>query len=314
MPNKKSQHYGSFAVKQKYFGLPKKTAATLGSIIVVGLLMGLGLAFYNSSQKQELVQSFVPQAVASDIPGWWYKQYFDSSVCEKDLCKPEADPDNDKLTNAQEFYFHSNPLNRDTNGNGLTDGEDVAYNYDPSKPGKVTFDEAASDESILGESLVFNEDINKILNETVDPSQIRLPEIKDQELKVLQNSSKEAVTKYLQDAQNAVSKYFSADSESYIQTALDSEDQNRIEDLKLRAARTLIELKAVETPEPALQFHKYTIMFFQLLPYVITTPPPQILESEVDPQSNLWFDQAQAFFLVNQKMDIEVSKLQTQYK
>lgn len=48
------------------------------------------------------------------------------------LDDPNADPDNDGLTNAQEAVIGTNPLNPDTEGDGLTDGQEVLeFGCDP---------------------------------------------------------------------------------------------------------------------------------------------------------------------------------------
>jgi hypothetical protein len=48
---------------------------------------------------------------------------------------PSADPDHDGLTNLQEQQLGTNPLNPDTDGDGLTDGQEVnIYHTDPLNP------------------------------------------------------------------------------------------------------------------------------------------------------------------------------------
>ncbi len=50
------------------------------------------------------------------------------------LLDPNADPDKDSLTNAQELKYHTDPLNPDTDNDGYPDGEEVATGYDPLLP------------------------------------------------------------------------------------------------------------------------------------------------------------------------------------
>jgi hypothetical protein len=44
------------------------------------------------------------------------------------------DPDNDGLTNLQEFVAGTDPHNPDTDGDGLDDGKELALGTDPRKP------------------------------------------------------------------------------------------------------------------------------------------------------------------------------------
>jgi hypothetical protein len=41
------------------------------------------------------------------------------------------DPDNDSLTNMQEYATKTNPKNPDSDGDGMTDGWEVTYGLDP---------------------------------------------------------------------------------------------------------------------------------------------------------------------------------------
>src|SRR6185437_1261579 len=68
---------------------------------------------YVVQKKHALISSavVVPTAYASDLPGWWYKQYFGASICTTHICLPNSDPDGDGLTNEQEYYYHTDPLN-----------------------------------------------------------------------------------------------------------------------------------------------------------------------------------------------------------
>src|SRR5690606_16742899 len=104
-------------------------------------------------------------------PGWWYKEHFGSSVCEIDMCAPEADPDNDGLNNTQEFYYHSNPFKTHTvEDPEWNDGELVARGFDPSRAGRVTFDEVLSEDNLTLESLVYDNDLQQMVSEANDIS------------------------------------------------------------------------------------------------------------------------------------------------
>jgi len=50
---------------------------------------------------------------------------------------PNADPDNDGLTNLQEEQLGTNPNNPDTDADGFKDGDEVKAGYNPNGPGKL---------------------------------------------------------------------------------------------------------------------------------------------------------------------------------
>ena len=187
----KQNQYGLFAVKKR------KTSSYLAAgFLFVLLAVGIGVAVFNSPKPENNIAD-IPQAQASEIPGWWLKDYFGASVCEQDNCRPAADPDNDKLTNAQEFFYHSHPFKKDTNGNGLTDGEDVENNYDPGRPGKVTFEEAVSDDEVVGESILLDQDIKKVIQDLTSMEDVKAPLINEAELTITGENSKQGVIDYL---------------------------------------------------------------------------------------------------------------------
>jgi len=311
--NKNKNIYGTFHFGANPSVGNRRIFMLVGSFLLVVAFVATAYVLFKNDKK-EIISLVIPEVMASDAPGWWYKQYFGSSVCTEDRCKPESDPDNDKLTNAQEFFYNTNPLNKDTNSNGFDDGKDVANNYDPSKPGKVTFDEAASDDAIFGESLVFNEDVKKILNETIAPNSVTYPVVDERELAVVKDNSKEAVAKYFKDNGDVVNNYFPKNANEFIKGIMESNDPDKINDLKYRAAKIRLELKTLEVPESLVPLHKLTLSFMDLLPYVLTQPSAAALADERNPEGNLWFDKVQSFALVNQKMEEEMSRLKNLYK
>ena len=75
------------------------------------------------------------------LPGEWLKVKFtgenlnDDGTCKVvSVCGEKADFDNDGLTNIDEFNFQTDPLNADTDGDGLSDGDETNIYYtDPTK-------------------------------------------------------------------------------------------------------------------------------------------------------------------------------------
>ena len=72
----------------------------------------------------------------SEIPASWLAQQFavgglnDQGECSNaSLCSPEADPDNDDLTNLEEYNYGTDPQEEDTDSDGVSDGNEVYVYY-----------------------------------------------------------------------------------------------------------------------------------------------------------------------------------------
>lgn len=295
--NKQKNQSGSFEVKRKnkFFTKKNLSLALLVFVLATGTFVGI-----RQKMNKPNVSSAVTGVSDSETPGWWLQKYFGASVCSADNCKQESDPDNDKLSNAQEYFYHSDPLNEDTNKNGLKDGADVANNYDPSRPGKVTFDEVSSEDSILFEGLVFNQDIKKIVEESQDISKVSLPLPLDSDLKISAEDSPEVFQKYFEDLGTAIDKYFSKSNMENMKNTLKSGDTDQIESVKIKSARLVDELKEISVPARLLTFHRYNITFYYLLGEVLPGPD---LSSEAS--SDAWYDKARAFLAIQQKLELE---------
>jgi len=64
------------------------------------------------------------------MDGWEVSNFLDPLVDDSTL-----DPDNDGLTNLEEYQYSTDPLDSDTDGDGLTDGQEVnTYSTDPLDP------------------------------------------------------------------------------------------------------------------------------------------------------------------------------------
>lgn len=64
----------------------------------------------------------------------WLNDYFGSEVCtDQAKCGDDADPDLDGLKNADEYKLNTDPNNRDGDGDGLSDGDEVhVFNSNPT--------------------------------------------------------------------------------------------------------------------------------------------------------------------------------------
>jgi len=62
----------------------------------------------------------------------WQKKYFGSENClDKNECRGESDPDNDGLSNNDEFRYRTDPLKPDSDGDGFLDGDEAKTGFNP---------------------------------------------------------------------------------------------------------------------------------------------------------------------------------------
>lgn len=71
----------------------------------------------------------------SGLPVIWEKIYFGHTGVD-----PNGDPDHDGLSNLQEYQYHTNPTNSDTDGDGIPDPWEIAHGLDPQYPDDADLD------------------------------------------------------------------------------------------------------------------------------------------------------------------------------
>ena len=82
------------------------------------------------NKEEEVINQPPPQPT---LPQAFMLQYFGSAVCEDEsICGTNADPDSDGLTNLKESELSTNPLNFDSDHDGLADNDEVrVYETEP---------------------------------------------------------------------------------------------------------------------------------------------------------------------------------------
>ncbi len=268
-------------------------------ITIVIFVFGSGLVAYNKFFKSN--KTSVVSGESTEIPAWWYQKYFGKSICEIDLCRAEEDPDGDKLTNKQEYYYHTDPQNDHTIQDEMNDGELVAAGFDPSRKGRMTFDQAASDDNILGESLLLDLDIKKLVAEDMNIDNIILPLVQDDELRIVTDESEESYNRYSDEMKSVTDRYFPDQRIDSIIEIFESGNGAALEDARYRASSLAHDLKKIPVPSKLLLFHKYNIALTQLISDV--TDPRAI-------GSDAWYDKAQALFATQQRLNLEQARLE----
>lgn len=290
----------------------KRNSNLIRFVVVVGVLFSVGILYLSLRNKSEHNPIAATQAEASEIPTWWYQKYFGVAVCDKSFCQPKEDSDKDKLTNAQEFYFHTNPVIADTNSNGLNDGQDVAAGFDPSKPGKVSFDEAASDDSILGESLLFDSEIKSTIQEMVDTSKITIPAAPKVVFNITQNNAQAGISEYLATLDNETAGSFSVVSLEEITARISNrEDVSRFKPV---LTDLLDKLKSMPVPSDALVLHGYNYVFWEMILQLVDLPAQEQLEDVNDPVGGLWYERTRTATELYRRMGIEENRLISKFK
>ena len=108
-------------------------------------------------------------------------------------------------------------------------------------------------------------------------------------------------------------KYFATDLGVQVETAIINQDAFTIQELKSNATKAYLDLRKLPVPPDAVQFHKYFMAMLKLIPFILNIPAPDVLENEYDAVSNFWYDQAQAYLVLTQKINQEMSRLQIKY-
>ena len=114
-----------------------------GTFVVSGLVLkgvSKGSGYYNSKNAAPYLTGTGSLFVVGDsdsdrdgIPDKWMIRYFGHPTGQaSDHSLAQDDPDSDGLTNLQEYRHSTDPTNRDTDGDGLSDGDEVnKYHTNP---------------------------------------------------------------------------------------------------------------------------------------------------------------------------------------
>jgi hypothetical protein len=291
--------------------LAKMTAKQIGAVLFFAIV-GVGGAVYWIKHPVRHEQAATVAYEDNDIPGWWMQQYFHKSLCSEDICKAAADPDHDGLTNDQEYYYHSDPLNANTAKDSLNDGEMVAAGYDPSQPGRVKFDDVLSEENILGEGILYNTELKQMIADQEDLSKVAIPLPDQSQLNVSYTTNPEDYKAYIEKINALSEKYFPQSESANFADTIKNGTGPGVQDMIARSQELARELRATSVPIKFLSFHQYSIAFYELFSQILNPPPMDVLSDLTNHDVDAWYDKAQAFFAVQDKLTFEKQLLATQ--
>ncbi|MEI7890540.1 MAG: hypothetical protein WCI36_01080 [bacterium] len=82
--------------------------------------------------KIKHIKQFLIIFACISLASWNYFAYAQVADATKKQCNKAIDSDCDGLTNSEEILYGTNPENSDSDGDGYSDGVEVASNYDPT--------------------------------------------------------------------------------------------------------------------------------------------------------------------------------------
>jgi hypothetical protein len=107
-----------------------KVAGNIGFASPVGAFSAFAMEAKTAWLDKLVVSTTIPEDLSLDsdnLPDWWEMKYF-GNTGQTD----SGDPDNDGLTNLQEYQLGTDPTKADTDGDGVEDGLECSFGYDPA--------------------------------------------------------------------------------------------------------------------------------------------------------------------------------------
>lgn len=243
--------------------VPWKKLMLPGGIVLVAAVIGAGIYFGARYKDRD---SEVAGSSTNELPKEWLVKYFQTENENDERVKgANGDPDDDILTNVQEYLYGTDPTKEDTDGDGDIDSYEIAYNQNPNGDNFLTPTIQAQDylkQVIEGseEYSQFSEaNIAEYVNSVIKPDQaivLDLPE--DAELIISRNNDPQAFEQYFEDVkglmtateedyQNITTRLFDGMTDEEIDAFID----------KLRAKENV--LKQIAVPSQIAEIQKLKI-------------------------------------------------------
>ncbi|MBI4363678.1 MAG: hypothetical protein HY545_02405 [Candidatus Doudnabacteria bacterium] len=228
------------------------------------------------------------------LPAAWLIKYFGTDRDgDPRIGGPDADPDEDLLTNYQEFYFGTDPGRRDTDGDGQYDGVEVAVNQNPTGPGELYATDYAkniADKFIEDNGLeeFKEENIKKQVLGIMSPPEsqeveVPLPDIRT--LNVITDESPAAVANYIKELKGAI-QGLTVDVAAFQEILNDPVGTDSL-GMTGQINASIDKLRMTPVPKPFLTFHQLHIAGLQAAARIFE------IEKTIDPNAELEKQKAQ---------------------
>lgn len=182
------------------------------------------------------------------------------------LYSPELDSDVDKLNNMKEYIYGTNIYISDTDGDEMSDGEEVFAGFDPLLPGTVALSQRAASNMTIEYFLWLaqktknpdpqfeTEAVNEFVAQKLKVS-LRLPEVDPHDITIAQQNNQAAIKAYLTALDSAP---FSFPEKGYLEIAAEALAGNFSSlEKTLQALKQTSELyQTTPTPSQAIQIQK----------------------------------------------------------
>src|SRR3989344_2894277 len=237
-------------------------------VAVFLLVAGTAAAgFYLYGKDKNNKQSEVAGAQASGTlsKDWLIKYFATDNENDPSVGGPYGDPDNDVLTNLQEYLFGSNPTIEDTDGDGEIDSFEVAFGRNPNGSGNLQVTETTKDyvrQYLAGKEgdANFTEDkIKQQIEQMFKPDRAVVLDLPaDRELKIISQNDVPAFEKYFEETKG-LSTADDADLNDIQSRLFAGMSEEELNSYISRLQTTVALLKKTPVPSELLTVHKMKI-------------------------------------------------------
>jgi len=227
--------------------------------LIIASVVAIGFLLYRISYPTP--DQVVETSGKKLIPDSWLAQYFQTT--NPDDLKIGGffgDPDEDKLTNYQEYLYNTDPTNKDTDGDGYFDGTEVAYGTNPLGEGKRE-DNSNLQAMLRQQGIYYTEDevrkeFGSLANEDRAPY---IQEIVDLNLRVSQDQSPQAVQNYLKQFVQTTAYTNSETNDMALKTMFALSSKNEINLFVQNQQEVIDKLLEMEVPADFVESHQIQI-------------------------------------------------------
>src|SRR3989344_3738576 len=237
-------------------------------VAVFLLVAGTAAAgFYLYGKDKNNKQSEVAGAQASGTlsKDWLMKYFANDNENDPSIGGPYGDPDNDVVTNLQEYLFGSNPTIEDTDGDGEIDSFEVAFGRNPNGPGDLQINDTTKDyvrQYLAGreEYADFTEDkIKEQVEQMFKPDRAVVLDLPpDKELEIINQNDVAAFEKYFEETKG-LSSADDTDLQNIQQRLFSDMTAEELDAYIAKLAVTIEVLKQTPVPSELLTIHKMKI-------------------------------------------------------